>query len=82
MSEKDVGEFCPFCKHVHLVKVTRELTFHQMTDKGGVNCRVVVPVGTCGHCGFTMVGMEAEGIMAQAVRWEYNKLPPAAPRDE
>lgn len=74
MSSRDV-EVCPVCKYGHIVKITRELSFQQITDKGRVNCRIQVPVGTCTHCGFHMLDGNAQAVLDQAVRREYDKLP-------
>jgi YgiT-type zinc finger domain-containing protein len=77
MSDMNVGEVCPFCKQGHIVNITREMTFQQMTDKGRITCRITVPIGTCSHCGSETLDGEAEAMVDQAVRREYDKLPPA-----
>jgi|SoiMethySBSTD1v2_1073268.scaffolds.fasta_scaffold1599135_2 YgiT-type zinc finger domain-containing protein len=74
MSDTDGGEACPFCKPGHMVKVTRQMTFRQVTDRGRVFCRVAVPVRICPRCGFEMLDADAEATMDQAVRREYAKL--------
>lgn len=76
MPDVDPGEACPLCKHRHMTQGTIDLTFHQMTDRGRVTCRVALPRSICPHCGFDALGAEAEAIMDQAVREEYGKLPP------
>lgn len=81
MSDTDRGEVCPFCKQGHIVKVTRKMTFQQMTDKGRITCRIEVPVGACSRCGSETLDAEAEETIDQAVRREYDKLPPAGGRD-
>ena len=80
MSNRDV-EVCPVCKGRHLVRITRELSFRQVTDKGRVNCSIGVPVGTCTQCGFQMLDGDAQAMLDQAVRREYDKLPSPPERD-
>jgi hypothetical protein len=73
--DKDNEEVCAFCKRGRVIEQTRELAFRQETKKGTVFCKVVVPIGTCEHCGSESVGAAAEAIMEAAVRREYKKLP-------
>jgi hypothetical protein len=65
-----------------MVKVTVDFAFHQMTDRGRITCHLALPVSTCSHCSFEMLDAEAEAKMDQAVRCEYDKLPPASGQDE
>jgi hypothetical protein len=69
------GSPCYFCKRGQLVKSSRQIAFHQWTDKGYVFCRVEVPVGVCDRCGSYDWTEEAEGIIETAVRREYERLP-------
>lgn len=61
-----------------MVRAMVDFTFRQKTDRGRVTCRLRLPVSTCSDCGFEIVGKEAEALMDQAVRREYDKLPPAS----
>jgi len=76
MADADVSESCPICKRGWMVKGTADLTFHQMTDRGRVTCRVALPISRCSHCDFQTLDAEAEAAMDEAVRREYDKLPP------
>jgi hypothetical protein len=69
------GGLCYFCKRGHFVKTSREMAFHQWTDKGYIFCRVEVPLGVCDRCGSSDWTEEAEAIVEAAVRREYNRLP-------
>jgi hypothetical protein len=69
------GNLCYFCKRGHFVRISRQIAFHQWTDKGYVLCRVEVPVGVCDRCASCDWSEEAEGIIEAAVRREYDRLP-------
>lgn len=68
------AEKCAFCNRDQLVDHTKEITFHQYTDRGYVTCRVVVPMKICGHCGAQNWDDRADAIMDEAVRQAYHKL--------
>ena len=65
---------CYFCKKGHFVKQTREIAFHQWTDRGYVFCRVMVPVGVCSRCSAMDWNEETELAIDQVVRREYERL--------
>ena len=67
-------EKCAFCNRDQLVDLTKEITFHQYTDRGYVTCRVVVPMKICDHCGAQNWDDRADAIMDEAVRQAYDKL--------
>ena len=77
MSDVDPWEGCPLCKYHQTVRVTIDLAFHQMTDRGRATCCVAVRPSICPRCGFECLDAEAEARLDEAVRQEYNKLPPA-----
>jgi hypothetical protein len=52
----------------------RQLAFRQWTDKGYVHCRAEVPIGLCDRCGSKHWNQEAEAIVEEVVRREYEKL--------
>jgi len=74
MSDIDLRQGCPVCKHRQMVTVESALTFHQMTDKGRVTCHVTLPMSVCSHCRFEMLDAGAEATMNHAVDQEYSKL--------
>jgi YgiT-type zinc finger domain-containing protein len=74
MSSDESGETCYFCRKGKLAVRTEQITFHQWTDKGYVFCRVNVPLGVCDHCGSRDWSEEAEALIEEAVRREYDKL--------
>jgi hypothetical protein len=61
-----------------MVRVTIDLTFHQMTDRGRVTCSVALPHCICPRCGYRVLDAGAEAMMEEAIRQEYDKLPPAS----
>ncbi len=75
MSGTGSAEVCGICKRGCVSKRTQELTFHQITDKGRLVCRVTIPMGICDHCGTTSWDAAAEALIEDAVRQEYEKLP-------
>jgi hypothetical protein len=75
MSRTGSAEVCGICKCGSITRRTQELTFHQITDKGRLVCRVTIPMGICDHCGTTSWDGAAEALIEDAVRREYEKLP-------
>src|SRR5262249_52585527 len=82
MSDVDLWEGCPLCKYRRMVRVTSELTFRQMTDRGRVTCCIALPRSICPRCGFQILDEEAEAMLDEAVRQEYNKLPPVSDKGD
>ena len=68
------GENCDFCGHGTVTRRDEEMAFHQWTDRGYVFCRVVVPMNVCGDCGAKTWDENAETIIEDAVRREFEKL--------
>src|SRR5262249_54183674 len=66
---------CAFCKKGRIVTRKEELAFRQWTDRGYAHCRVEVPIGVCDRCGSDHWSQEADAIVEEAVRREYDKLP-------
>jgi len=75
-------EGCPLCRRGQMVGATVDFTFRQMTDRGRVTCHLPLPISACSHCGFEMLGTKAETEMDEAVRREYDRLPPVSKDDE
>jgi hypothetical protein len=75
MSKDQNQEQCHLCKKGRFVKRPEKLAFHQRTDKGYVFCRVAVITGVCNNCGSRNWNEKIEGLIDEAVRREYKKLP-------
>jgi YgiT-type zinc finger domain-containing protein len=75
MSDPNDAQVCDFCKGGHVAKRNQQVTFRQWTDKGYVFCRATIPIGVCDHCGSRHWSEDAETIIEDAVRQEYQKLP-------
>ena len=75
MSNGDEAERCDFCGKGHVVRTVQEMALHQWTDKGYVFCRVAIPLGVCDRCGLRTWYEEADKIIEEGVRREYDKLP-------
>jgi len=67
-------EKCPACNEGQLFDQTKDIAFHQYTNRGYVFCRVVIPVKICDRCGAQSWDERADAIMDDAVRREYEKL--------
>jgi hypothetical protein len=74
MSRTGNAEGCCVCKQGSVSRRTQELTFHQITDKGRLVCRVTIPMGICDHCDATSWDEAAEVQIEDAVRQEYERL--------
>jgi hypothetical protein len=44
------SNICEICKRGHVTKRTEEMAFRQWSDKGYIQCRVTILVGTCDDC--------------------------------
>jgi hypothetical protein len=75
MPNNETGDTCFLCKKGNFVMRREVLAFHQWTDKGYVFCRVPLVIGVCDRCGSRNLTQEAETLIDEAVRREYNKLP-------
>jgi hypothetical protein len=47
---------------------------HQLAH-GYIHCHAKIPIGLCNSCGWKRWNQEAEAIIEQVVRREYDKLP-------
>jgi hypothetical protein len=70
----DTGH-CLFCKIGRIVRTDQAIAFKQHTQNGYVFCRVTVPMDICDDCGFKSWDNDAEAIIENAVRHEYERLP-------
>jgi hypothetical protein len=75
MSDLDDAQQCDFCKKGRVIAREQLLAFRQWTDRGFVHCRAEALIGLCDHCGSKHWNQEAEAIVEEAVRREYEKLP-------
>jgi hypothetical protein len=66
---------CVLCKVGTLTRSDQEIAFKQRTDKGYVFCRVTIPMDICDNCGWKTSDNDAEAIIGEAVRQEYEKKP-------
>jgi hypothetical protein len=74
-SDLDDLQQCDFCKKGRVITRKQQLAFRQRTDRGYVHCRAEVPIGLCDRCGSKHWNQEAEAIVVEVVRREYEKLP-------
>ena len=66
---------CVFCKVGNLVRSDKGIAFKQWTDKGYLFCRVTIPMDICDRCGLKTWDADAEAIINEAVRKEYERMP-------
>ena len=78
MTDLNDSQQCDFCKKSRVITRKQQLAFRQWTDRGYVHCHVEVPIGLCDQCGSEHWNQEAEAIIEEAVRREYEKA--TAPR--
>jgi hypothetical protein len=65
---------CDFCENGSVTRRIEQINFRQLTDKGYVFCRAEVPIGICNRCGSKHWKQDAETIVDDIVRQEYEKL--------
>lgn len=75
MSDLDHAQQCDFCKKGCVMMRRRMIAFRQQTDRGYIHCRAEIPIGLCNLCGSKHWNQEAEAIIEDVVRREYDKLP-------
>ena len=75
MSDLDNAQQCDFCHEGRVITRKQQLAFQQWTVRGYIHCRAEVPIGLCDRCGSTHWNQEAEALIEEAVRREYEKLP-------
>jgi hypothetical protein len=75
MSDLDHTEPCDFCREGHVITRNRKIAFRQWTDRGYIHCHAEIPIGLCDFCGWKHWNQEAEAIINEVVRREYDKLP-------
>ncbi len=75
MSHPNDALRCDFCRNGQVTRRNQEVAFRQWTDRGYVFCQVEIPIGICDRCGSKHWNEDAEALIEQAVRYEYDKLP-------
>jgi hypothetical protein len=75
MAAGDEPITCEFCKKGRVTWRLEEMSFRQLSYKGYVHCRVMVLIGTCDNCHQKSLDREAQNILNEAFRREYDKLP-------
>jgi hypothetical protein len=81
------SQHCDFCQSGQVTRRDQHIAFRQWTDRGYVSCRVTVPLGVCDRCQSSHWNKEAEVIVEEAVRREYEKrgleqIPPGLNRGD
>lgn len=74
MSDPSDAPECDFCRRGHIGQRSQRIAFRQWTDKGYIFCRATIPIGICDRCGSRHWNEEAEAIIEDVVRSEYQKL--------
>jgi hypothetical protein len=75
MSDLDHTEPCDFCREGHVITRNRKIAFRQWTNRGYIHCHAEIPIGLCDFCGWKHWNQEAEAIINEVVRRQYDKLP-------
>ncbi len=75
MTEDKDTAVCGLCGTGRVTMKMEEIAFRQWSDKGYVQCRVEVMMGTCGSCGAKSFSAEADAVFDAAFKREYDKLP-------
>jgi hypothetical protein len=66
---------CGFSHSGQVTKQLRSVTFRQWSDKGYVQCHVMLMIHFCDTCGMHSTDDGADKIMDEAFQREYRKLP-------
>ena len=66
---------CEICKRGRVTKRMEEMAFRQWSNKGYIQCRVTILVGTCDSCRVKSLDPGSDKILDEAFRREYDKLP-------
>ena len=74
MSDAHDVQLCDFCKRGSVTRRNQPISFRQWTDKGYVFSRAEIPIGVCDCCGSNNWNQDAEAIINEVVRREYDKL--------
>ena len=69
------GDACDFCRQGHLTWRSKEMAIRQSSDKGVIQYRASLLVGTCDNCGSKALQPGSDTIFDAAFQREYDKLP-------
>jgi hypothetical protein len=74
MSDPDDAQRCDFCKKGRVITHKQQIAFRQWSDRGYLHCHAEIPIGVCDRCGSEHWSQEAETIIDEVVKREYDKL--------
>ena len=74
MPVNDEVTVCDSCHQKRVTWKIEEMAFRQWSDKGYVQCRVELPVGTCQSCGAKSLQPGSDRILNAAFEEAYRKL--------
>jgi hypothetical protein len=66
---------CDICQKGLVTTKMEEMAFRQWSDKGYIQCRATVLMGTCDNCQAKSLGPDSDPIFDAAFQREYDKLP-------
>ena len=66
---------CDFCRLGHVTWRSKEMAIRQSSDKGVVQYRVSLLVGTCDNCGSRTLQPGSDWVFDAAFQREYDRLP-------
>ena len=66
-------EICDQCRRGRVIKRRQEIDFLQWSDRGGLHCHAIVPIGICDVCDAKTWDEIAESIVEEAISKEYDK---------
>ena len=75
MTEDNDTAICSLCGKGRVTMKLEEIAFRQWSDKGYIQCRVEVMMGTCQNCGAKSFSEESDAVFDAAFKREYDKLP-------
>jgi hypothetical protein len=75
MSVNGEVTLCDFCHQNRVTWTIEVMAFRQWSDKGYVQCRVELPVGTCQSCDAKSLEPSSDRILDAAFEEAYRKLP-------
>ena len=74
MSASNDAQRCDFCKSGQVIRRNEQIAFRQLINGRYVFCRVTIPLGVCDPCGSKHWTQDAEAIVDDTVRREYERL--------
>ena len=74
MSDAHDVQRCDFCKRGHITGRNEGISSTSVPIRAMSLCRVEIPIGVCDCCGAKHWNQDAEAIINEVVRREYDKL--------